>query len=651
MAAEDIRVVCFDPAFDGNYDHATIFTREMRTGFKYSHGSTAGNLASSWQVSCDHLADVGFPKGKSRILIEDPVREKYLWRGVLQTPHLHYERGRLSSVDFSAVGCAEGSWRQFPGTTVFGITDVLSTVNGRQLATDLGEIMKFGLNICPLINGSQSNIATGGVLTEDTRDYRGSTAPQLWEDICNLTRGLGTPFTWMVEPDDGSLAALSFFALAPNPRYWEHGNAKRNDLAIDFASIANLIYVSFQGRVIQVPPVGDPLDYTATPDIQTAWINVTDVIREYNTAQGFANNLYSKWNQRVITGGKIVLDRDIRTNINGSLEMIPCHEVRAGRAIEVEITKTPYLEGVALDIIIASAEYDEDACSMTLSPAILTEEGKNARMLALRAEQAQSKMTWAWTDRALATPIPTLGAANPAETAIHVSNWTEGRVADPGGIAPSVSRRDNPPTYSPTTGLPTVWHPNSVPKPHDYSVPGNATAWLLEHGAPLLAMARNGLDGLGTLARMVHPQELPPERINIPAVFGTAHPLTGSLDDGERMHTDVQEGYVDTITVSVLGGIPATVTVKVDVYNWDDVAIRLPDAFVAALDGLSSRFRLQYDNSDDEHRPVLLYHGDQLIWKVEGATSDVVLNCALSGDKNWGEFPVLVGPDWLPGNS
>lgn len=650
MAAEDLQIICYDPAAETNLSRATVFTRAMRTGFKYSHSAPVGNLAASWNISCDHLADVGFPKEKARILIWDSARNKFIWRGVLKEPEMAYERGRLSSVGFSAVGCAEGSWRQFPGPTVFGVTDVLSTINGRVSITNLGEIMSYGLTITPLINGSQGGIANGEVLTEDTRDYRGSTAPQLWEDTCNLTRGLATPFIWMVEPDETGLAALSFFAEVPNPRYWEHGNSKSNRLQVDWSAIANLIYVAFQGRLIQVPPAGDPLDYTATPDIQTAFINVSDAIREYNTAQGFADSLYTKWNQKIITGGQIVLDRDLRTNINGSLEMIPITEVRAGRAIEVEITKTPYLPGVALDVIVRHAEYDEDACTMTLSPAILTEEGKQARILAIRSEQAQSKMTWAWTDRNMASPIATLNAATPAETAIHVSNWTEGRAADPGGVAPSVTRRDSPPTYNPTTGLPSTFNPNSVPKPHDYAVPTNAKAWIIQHGAPLIAMARNLQDGLGTLGRMIHPQELPPERINIPATFSTSHPLTGSLDDGERMHTDVQEGYIDTFTVSVLGGTLTTVTVKVDVYNWDDDDIRLPDAFVIELDG-TARARVQYDNSDEDHRPILLYHGDQLIWRVEGAQDDVILNCALSGDKNWGEFPVLVGPDWIPGNA
>lgn len=649
MAANDIIVACLDPAAETNLARAVKFTRTMRTGLRFSHGAPGGNLTASWTVSCDHLADVGYPQKKSRIAIYDPVRHTYLWRGVLKTPREHLVRGRLSSITFSAVGCAEGSWRQFPEPTVFGVTDVLSTLNGRQLATDLGEIMKFGLRITPLVNGSQGGIQSGGILTEDTGDYRGHTAPQLWEDVCNLTRSLGTPFIWMVEPDATGSAALSFFAEVPNPRYWEHGNAKTNDLEVDWSTIANIIYVAFQGKVIQLPPPGDPLDYTATPDEQSAFINVSETIREYNTAQGFAASLYQKWNQSVVTGGQIVLDRDIRTNINGVLEIIPVYEVRAGRGIQIEKTKTPYHPGVAMDIIIKTAEYDEDACTMTLSPAVLTEEGKQVRILAIRAEQSQSKMTWSWTDRNMATNILPPPDAISTSMQHQVENWTRGAVADTPGTSPSVSRDVGNGTAYNADGTPKSFDPNSVPPAWNRTLLSNAQAYLLERGAPIIARVRDGLQSLGSLGWMIHPQLLPPERINIPAVFSTADD-EGSLDDGERMHTDVQEGYIDTFTCSVLNQISTSVVIKVDVWNWDDDDIRLPNAFVMTLDSEDHQ-RIQYDNTDDDKRPVLLYHGDQLRWKVEGAEDPVILNCALSGDKNWGQFPVLVGPNWVPGNS
>lgn len=644
MAAEDVRITCFDSV---NGAKKVIFTRAMRKGFQFSHASPVGNTSASWTVSCDHLAEVGFPAKKARILVDDPVRHTYLWRGVLKTPREHYERGRLSSITFDAVGCAEGSWRQFGTPTVFGVTDVLSTINGRQLATSLGEIMKFGLRITPLIDGNQGGIQNGGQLTEDTRDYQGSTAPQLWEDTCNLTRGLATPFTWMIEPDSGGRASLVFFAEVPNPVYFEHGNAKSDDLEVDWSQVANMVYVAFQGTTIQVPPLGDPLDYSVTPDWQTAFVNVSDIIREFNTAKGFAESLYQKWNQNVVSGGQIVLDRDIRTNIGKFPAMIPIYEVRAGRAIQIEKTKTPYHPGVALDIIIKRAQYDEDSCTMTLSPAVLTEEGKNARILATRAEQAQSKMTWAWTDRNMASPAPALEMRQ--YSPYIPSPITPGSNSAKAAEKPSVSR--NPAsgaTYN-ANGTPKDLKPNPVPRPWTKVFTPGSIGPLIEHGIPILAKARQGMARFGTLGWMLHPQQLPPERINIPAVFSTADD-EGNLDDGERMHTDVQEGWIDTFTCSVLNQVATSVTIKVDIWNWDDGDIRVADAFVLTLDDEDHK-RIQYDNSTALKKPILLYHGDQLRWKVEGATDPVILNCALSGDKNWGEFPVLVGPNWIPGNA
>lgn len=650
MAASDVRVVCFDPAHPENYDHATIFYRKMRTGLKWSSAVPGGDRRASWTVSCDILAEVGFPAGKSRVLIEDPVRGTFPWRGVLQTPKPNYARGRLSSVDYEAVGCADGSFRQFEGATVFGVTDVVSTVNGRQLTTNLDEIMEFGLTICPLIDGTQDHIGTGGALTEDTLNYQGHTAPQLWQDICNLTAGMATPFIWMVYPDkDSGLASLYFLATPTSPEYFEHGNSKENKLEIDYGEIANQIYLKFKDEpLIKVPATGDPIDETMTPDLQTHYMEVSTDIQEYNTAVGFASSLYGKFNQRVVTGGSIVLDRDIRTRYAGdsTFQMIPIYEVRAGKTIQAEITKVPYLDDVIINTFIASVEYDEDACQTTLSPSAISEQGRDARLLAVRGEN--SKYTWGYTSRALTSPHPdfdkivSVGGTSFFDGFYTNKDWAQPTVPSTnGGIAPPNINRD-------PTGVPTVYKPNPLPMPITSLPPSESSTPLLKPGIPLMAFLRDGMRALGPLAAKIVPDALPAHRINIPASFGTAD-QDGTLDDGERRHTDVQEGFIDTFTISVLGGTNVTVTVKVDIYNWDLAAVRIADAFELTL-AAAHRGRFQYNNSDDDHAPILLFHGDQLIWKVAdvGADDDVILECALSGWKAWKEYPVLVGPSSVP---
>lgn len=645
MAANDVVVICYDPAADTNLARAVVYTRAMRSNMRFSHGVPGGNLTASWTVSCDHIADVGFPKPRARVLIMDLERGTFLWRGVLQKPIPTWERGKLTEVEFNAVGCAEGSLRQFADPTVFGVAGVTSTVTGRHIVVDFADIMQYGLTICPLIDGTQANIASGGVLTEDTRDYKGQSASQLWEDICNLTRGYATPFIWLVQPDDTGHAALEFYAEAPNPRYFEHGNAKTNKLEVDWAEIANLVYVAFQAEIFQFPAIGDPLDETNTPDIQTHFVDVSTDVQERNTAQGFVESLYTKFNQRTVTGGSITLDRDIRTNINGTPEIIPVYEIRAGVAIEVEVTKIPYLGNVVLDLPISAAEYNEDACEMTLSTTPLTQAGKNARMLALRAEH--SKMSWAWASKQLTSPAPDLqkvpmpgfvGVHNPG---FYINGWGDA------ASSPSVAFLNGGGTLDPSE------NPNPIPTPVTQDPPANAEPPLVKPIFPLAAQTRAyGMGmGFGPFGMMLHPQGLPPERVNIPAQFSTVDPITGDLTDGERMHTDVQEAYIDTFDVSTLNASLVAVTVKVDIWNWDLNAIRVSDAFELELDGSGAAVRFQFDNSDPEHKPILLFHGDQLRWKVEGADEEAILNCALSGWKNWSQFPVLIGPDSVPGNA
>lgn len=643
MAGENIRIVCWDPAAPTNLDRAIIIPREVRSSFSFTTSVPGGDTAASWDVNCDYLRDVGYPLGKARILVDNPTRGTYLWRGVLKAPEIEWTRGMPTLAHFEAIGCAEGSFQQFPSTTVFGVTDTLSTVNGRQVVTNLGEIMAFGLTQCPLIDGPQSGIENGGVLVEDTRDYRGQIPPVLWEDVCIMTRGLGTPFIWVVEPDPGTgLASLRFYAETTVPTYFEHGNAKSNKMRIDYGEIANQIYGVFGASLLQHPPAGDPIDYTQTPDLQTHFVDASTDIQELSMAQGFVESLYQKFNQRVPTGGTIILDRPIRTRVGSSYVMLPFEEVRAGRAIETEITKVPYLDSVVVDLPIRSTTYDEDACQITLSQSPINEAGKNARMLAMRAEQA--KLVWGTLSRGLGSPHPDLeyvhmASGTNAYDGFTVSGWS----------APSIPSAGQ---GSPTVPSKTLPGRNPLPTPVTTDPPDGAQPPPIVPLIPVAAANRDGYPGFGfgAMGYQIVPQMLPGQRINIPAQIPTFDPITGDLGDGERMQTDVQEAYIDTVTLSTLGGVSITVTVKVDIWNWDLLAVRVADAFTINLVAANAA-RLQFDNSDAEHMPILLYHGDQLRWKVQDADTMAILHGALNGWKSWKEFPVLVGPDSIPGNS
>lgn len=194
--------------------------------------------------------------------------------------------------------------------------------------------------------------------------------------------------------------------------------------------------------------------------------------------------------------------------------------------------------------------------------------------------------------------------------------------------------------------LPTAVKPNPIPLPVTTDPPSDAQPPLVVQGTVPWVKTRDGWFGFGPYGRKIPPAALPDDRLNLPIIIGTAD-RDGDLTDGERAHCDVQEGYVDTFTASTLDEEIVTVTIKVDVWNWDLDAIRIADAFVLELTATDHE-RFQFDNSDEEHAPILLLHGDQLRWKVEGADADVQLNCCLSGWRNWKEFPLFIGPKWIP---
>ena len=638
MAAGDLLIQCTDPVTN----KLVVFHREQRSRMRYSSTVPGGDAACSWTVSCDDIIRTGFPGVRSRVKVYDPVRETYPWVGILEKPVLHWERGKLVSVDFNAVGAAQAEHRQFPGRLVFIDADHPSplSINYTEVITDLKDAMLFGLSITPLVSGVQTGVATSGItLGAPTEDFRGHTGQQLWTAICTLTARLATPYIWMVYADQFGLPALHWLAAPSSPEYFEMGNAKTIDLGIDMAEVANLIYVVFAGdETLSWPDQSTPepgeIDYSATPDLQTHFVNVSEEIVSLSDAQGFVQGLYAKFNQRLPSEGSIVLDRDIRTRYAGEAtpHIDPITEVRAGKPIRLGISHSPYVDA-QIDMLIMSAEYDEDSCQTTLSPSTLSQQGRDMRFLQMLA--GRNKFNWSLVSPQLTVPN-TIQKTEVLQPAYKGWNPTDPQTPHPAVFPSGV-----------TIGSGTI-SGSSVPVPNREHPTEEETPIIVRPALIPIARTVLGHREYGTLGGMIIPQVLPPERVNYPAMFSTTDE-DGELLDGERAGQDIQEVYIDTITVKTLPqGTIGSVTIQVDVYNYDEDETTA-NVFEIELD-TADHARKLLDASTAPLQPVGLKHGDHLIWRVVDPSADFVVKVCLSGWKHWSEFPVLVGPPYIPGN-
>lgn len=637
MAAADLLIQCLDPVTN----KVVTFTKAHRHAFKYSSTVPVGDARASWSIDCDQIVQTGLPAKRARITVYDPTRVTYPWLGVLEKPVMHIERGRLVGFDFTAIGAGEGDHQQFPDSLTFVDADHAARSTGRVIITDLKDAITHGLTRAPLVNGTEDFIATSGItLAGDTEDFRGHTPPQLWTAICSLTARLENPFIWLVYADDTGLPALHWLATPETPEYFEHGNAKRIDLGIDFGEIANQLYGSFRGSNTILrpdPDLAEEVDYSASPDLQTQYIDVSEEIIDLDGAEGFIEGLLNKFNKCVPTEGTVVLDRDIRTLYAGEVTpvMIPITEVRAGKSIELSIVQTPYLDA-KINMLVMAAEYDEDSCTTTLSPTAISTMGRDARLITALA--GRSFFNWSLTSPKFGTnPSPDL-----------MKTWVLAENPNPGGPDPDPNKPGDRPNASWLNGYAKI---DGLPSGNQAPNPPPSPPTVVPVMFPALVPVARSIEGLenifGPLGGQIHPQALPEERVNYPAQFFTADD-DGNLTDGERGGQDVQECWVDTITLKTLSGVVGTVTVSVDIYHWDDDSTDT-DVFTISLSGAANN-RIILDGSSAPLMPIKLENGDHIIWKVSGAGASFWVKPCLSAWKNWSKFPVLVGPSWVPGN-
>jgi hypothetical protein len=409
MLPTDLVIRCQDPATDRKFE----FHREQRSRFSYDSLVNGGDHGAVWTVDCDHLPSIGLPDLSSRVQVVNVPRNKVVWSGTLRKPIEHMERGRLVSVDFSALGYGFAPIIPFGEPTRFGPSTGMATLNGIEntgsagfgggnlynVITDLKDIMLFGLSHMPLITGTQTNIATTGLFPlGNTEDFRNRTSPEMWTAVCALTGSLGTPYYWMVYADDTGAPALYFLAEMPTtPEYFERGLSKTMSLAVDADEIANLISIPFRGNgTVYAPDIANsnPIDYSAIFDIQGHCLAADGEILTYEDTQAFAGGMLNKFNQRIVHDAQIILDQDVRAHFTGapSAEFIPFCEVRAGKTIQVLAPKTPYHTSSLEYVFIRSARYDEESCQMTVSAKAVSAEGRDARLLHLLTNRG---MVWA----------------------------------------------------------------------------------------------------------------------------------------------------------------------------------------------------------------------------------------------------------------
>lgn len=616
----------------------TTITREMRSKFRFSKHTNLGDRAASWSVDCSHIQRLGInPELGSRIKVVDTERsDKVLWSGLLRNPVGHWERGALTSIDFSAKGYGAAGLNTFRISTKFGDADHESTSTSRIIITDLKDAMQHGLVRAPLINGTQSHIAlTGITLNADTEDFRGRRPDDIWTAISSITARLATPYLWMVQADEDGDPALFWYARPSTPEFLEGGRSKSMSLGVDADRIANLIVVAFHGddtRTIPDQTIPQPIDYTQIADLQDFFVDVGQQLYFLDDVLGYAGGLYNRWNRREINNGEIVLDEDLKARYIGegpTWNMVPITDVAPGHVIRAQVSSfKPYLASGRIDVMIEDTEYDEDGCTTTCQLEAIGEGDRNARMITTIPGKS---MKWQILYGPGFNNIP-IDLGNMAKPDFNTGAGPglfatmNGHGAPGEGIGPGTSK-----VRTTTQGPPPAIVGSGSITP---------TAPYLEQSTVLIARATESNPRFGRYGGKVHPESLPDNRYNIPWVFNIPD---WQDTDGFLPGVDVQEGWPDTLTLKLLNDDTGSITIHFDVFRYVD-GTTISD-FLPSIGLASENYTSVIIPRDDR---VMLNHGDHVSLRFEGGGDVGVISIAVNGWKHWSDFPDLDGPENIP---
>lgn len=574
-----------------------VVPKKSRKGLRFTKVLQGGHESATWEVDCSVLPlKAPYPKYRSEVKIHDNVSGKVAWLGWLKKLTFKTKKKKISSIVFEAEGYYHScDLRQFGTPVVYGPATTGASTTSKVVVTSIDEAIAHALSqLCPQIM-SYRIADTGIALTEDTESFQGKSALAVFNTLTPLTYYLSTPYVWKVVPDPDGFGRphFDFWSLDPVPRYFERSKAEEVNVEFDAADIRNYVRVGWGNNPpIEVPGPGGTMDYDpilVDGVIQEKFVNVGTDFHSTQEVSSFANGLLARENVLRITGGQAIIKNEfIRDGVNN-----PIHPmlIEAGNVILLELPNLdPYTAATGL---IERVDYDDEACSATLSFTAFDELARNARML---PQNLQRNVVWA-------NAFPPFSPSSPVNDKLPMI----------GSQLPSAAR----------TSL-------------DARV----------GGAIVTAAFTDSLHDFGEYGGQVLPENLPINRVDINAQINdvsvgedrASQPVQDCIMDKRRgkLSIKAREGETGNITVSIDKFKPSTQT-----YIRDYLTISLTGNNYAELPIVGKRIE----------------EGDWLIYNVDatgppvppGPASTISrVTVSIQGHKRWPQFPKYPAPEWVP---
>lgn len=366
-------------AYDSNGVLFRDYTKEPDLKLVVTDTCNGGYKTCTFEL-CDYankLPPLGY-----RLIMRDETLDKYIFEGLVAKPYIKVSTS--AQIEATGHGFLSSTFLRYikPDPT----TGVISQkwIAGTPLAT----LFSDTLNLCQMIFAGTMTDLSGIQLAEDSKDYKGNSPYEVWNDVVAMLSSLSTPFQWFVR-DLLGVPSLStrFQDLAARYRVvWDKKKATLES-SFDLESIINACSVEFGQGLIRTSPNPLVRSHVALPTNtdRDKYISVNNEVSGSSEAQALADNILARFQDlKPIQSTIVICGQDITAIppiVPDTDTDYPWWLVESGWAIEVQNQpggQAPY----AVDtFFIVEAKKDFTSGTLTLTCGEIVNFGTAVRLI------------------------------------------------------------------------------------------------------------------------------------------------------------------------------------------------------------------------------------------------------------------------------